>query len=86
MKAIVVGAGTAGLGAVHTLKVEHDHWWYVTGAVSIARQDNPRLFKDYLIYRGTISEAMDPFLWFRILGALVTGKVAALAVYDRPKA
>ncbi|MEN6473573.1 MAG: NAD(P)-binding protein [Syntrophaceae bacterium] len=71
---------------VHNEGVEHDHWQYVTGAVPIGRPDNPRLFQNNLIFCGTISGAMDPFLWFGILGALVTGKVAALAVYDRQQA
>lgn len=66
--------------------VEHDNWQYVSGAVPINSPDNPRLFKNNLIFCGTISGAMDPFLWFGILGALMTGKVAAMAVYDRPKA
>ncbi|MEW6552743.1 MAG: NAD(P)-binding protein [Actinomycetota bacterium] len=63
--------------------VEHDNWDYVSGAVPLASPDNPRLFHNGSIMCGTISGAMDPFFWFGILGALVTGKVAAMAVYDR---
>lgn len=66
--------------------VEHDHWEYVSGAVPLGSSDNPRLFHNGLIMCGTISGAMDPYFWFGILGALVTGKVAAMAVYDRAKA
>ncbi len=66
--------------------VEHDEWQYVSGAVPLASADNPRLFRDGLIMCGTISGAMDPFFWFGILGALVTGKTAAMAVYDRERA
>jgi flavin-dependent dehydrogenase len=66
--------------------VEHREWRYVSGAVPIASPDNPRLFHDGIILAGTISGAMDPFFWFGILGALVTGKTAAMAVYDRAKA
>jgi flavin-dependent dehydrogenase len=66
--------------------VEHDEWQYVSGAVPIARPDNPRLFHNGFIMCGTISGAMDPFFWFGILGALVTGKTAAMAVYDRAQA
>ena len=66
--------------------VEHDSWQYVTGAVPVASPANPRLFQDNLIYCGTISGAMDPVGWFGILGALITGKVAAMAVTDRSKA
>jgi len=35
-----------------------------------------------LILCGTISGFMDPFAWFGIHGGLLSGKVAALAVYD----
>lgn len=67
--------------------VEHrDDWKYISGAVPIARADNPRLFHHGLILGGTISGTMDPFFWFGILGALVSGKVAAMAVYDRSRA
>lgn len=66
--------------------VEHDDWDYISGAVPIASRDNPRLFHDGLIMCGTISGAQDPMFWFGILGALVTGKVAAMAVYDRARA
>jgi flavin-dependent dehydrogenase len=66
--------------------IEHDNWEYVSGAVPLASVDNPRLFWGDHILCGTISGAMDPWFWFGISGALVTGKVAALAVYDRDKA
>jgi hypothetical protein len=66
--------------------LEHDNWTYASGAIPIARTDNPRLFHGGLILAGTISGAMDPFFWFGILGALVTGKTAAMAVYDRASA
>ncbi len=66
--------------------VEHHDWDYISGAVPLASPQNPRLFHHGLILCGTISGAMDPFFWFGILGALVTGKVAAMAVYDRSKA
>ncbi len=66
--------------------VEHDEWIYSGGAVPIARPDNPRLFADDLILAGTLSGMMDPLVWFGILGATVSGKVAALAVTDRDRA
>ncbi|MBU4175289.1 MAG: NAD(P)-binding protein [Actinobacteria bacterium] len=66
--------------------VEHDNWEYVSGAVPIASPDNPRLFWNDAVLCGTISGAQDPMLWFGISGALVTGKVAALAVTDRERA
>lgn len=66
--------------------IEHDNWQYVSGAVPIAAPENPRLFWNTAVLCGTISGAMDPMMWFGISGALVTGKVAALAVSDREKA
>jgi len=66
--------------------VEHKDWKYVSGAVPLASPKNPNLTQDGLIMCGTISGAIDPFFWFGILGALVTGKVAAMAIYDRARA
>jgi flavin-dependent dehydrogenase len=66
--------------------VEHRDWEYVSGAVPIARPDNPRLFRGDLIMCGTISGAMDPLMWFGILGAIISGKIAAIAVTDRARA
>jgi flavin-dependent dehydrogenase len=66
--------------------IEHENWEYVGGAVPLASPDNPRLFWKDAVLCGTISGAMDPMLWFGISGALVTGKVAALAITDRPRA
>lgn len=70
--------------------IEHRDWDYVTGAVPIGSPDNPRLFwngsVNGAILCGTLSGAMDPMMWFGISGALVTGKVAALAVTDPGRA
>jgi hypothetical protein len=66
--------------------VEHREWEYVSGAVPLGSPDNPRLFRGDLIMCGTISGAMDPMMWFGILGAIMTGKIAAMAVVDRQKA
>jgi flavin-dependent dehydrogenase len=62
--------------------VEHDNWDYQLAAVPLATPDNYRLFRDGLIMCGTMSGAIDPFMGFGISGALVTGKVAAMAVSD----
>jgi flavin-dependent dehydrogenase len=66
--------------------IEHDDWQYASGAVPVASPDNPRLIKDGLIYCGTISGMMDPVGWFGILGALISGRIAAMAISDRQKA
>jgi hypothetical protein len=65
---------------------DHEDWEYVSGAVPLAAADNPRLVREGLIMCGTISGAMDPFMGFGISGALVTGKIAAIAVGDREAA
>ena len=66
--------------------LEQVEWEKVSGAVPVARPDNPRLYAGDLILAGTIAGAMDPFGWFGILGALISGKVAALAVTDPRRA
>ncbi len=63
--------------------IEHHDWSYVVGATPIARPDNPRLFWRDAVLAGTMTGSIDPMLGFGISGALVTGKVAAQAVYDR---
>ncbi|MEN6472387.1 MAG: NAD(P)-binding protein [Syntrophaceae bacterium] len=62
--------------------MEHDEWHYAKGCVPIADPGNPRLFHKNMIMCGTISGFMDPFGWFGIVGALTSGKIAALAVTD----
>ena len=66
----------------HHEGLEHQEWQPITGAAPVAAPDNPRLFRRGAIMCGTISGAMDPMLGFGISGALVSGKVAALAVTD----
>ncbi|MBN2026607.1 MAG: NAD(P)-binding protein [Actinobacteria bacterium] len=62
--------------------VDYGEWEYVSGAVPVVEPDSPRLMRNGLIMCGTISGAIDPFMGFGISGALVTGKVAAMAVED----
>ncbi len=62
--------------------VDHDDWEYVGGAVPLAQAGNNKLFRRGLIMCGTMAGAMDPMMGFGISGALVTGKIAALAVSD----
>lgn len=67
--------------------IEHMEWRYlVGGVVPMASPDNPRLFQKGMILCGTISGCMDPFAYFGILGGILSGKVAAMAVYDPGKA
>ncbi|MDY6794396.1 MAG: NAD(P)-binding protein [Actinomycetota bacterium] len=66
--------------------VDHQEWEYISGAVPLAVEDNPRLIRKGLVMCGTISGSMDPFMGFGISGGLVSGKVAAIAVTDRDAA
>lgn len=46
----------------------------------------PKLFHKGLILTGTMAGFVEPALGFGITGALLSGKISAMAVYDRPKA
>ncbi|MCP4717323.1 MAG: NAD(P)-binding protein [Deltaproteobacteria bacterium] len=54
--------------------------------VPTATMFRPRLFLEDKILAGTLAGIMDPTLLFGMLGALVSGKIAATAVSDRKKA
>jgi hypothetical protein len=62
--------------------LEHREWQPISGVAPIGAPDNPRLFWKGAILCGTIAGTMDPLLGFGISGALVSGKVAALAITD----
>lgn len=66
--------------------LEYGNWSYVKGAMPVAKSSNPRLIHDGMIMCGTISGYIDPFGWFGIAGALISGKIAAMAVTDRARA
>ena len=66
--------------------IDDEEWEYVHGVAPVVAPDNPRLMRNGLIMCGTISGCLDPFMGFGISGALVSGKVAAIAVSDREKA
>lgn len=69
-----------------TEKLRFEKWDYFEGCVPICSMKNLRLFHKNMILAGTISGMMDPALLFGIHGALMSGKIAALAVKDREKA
>lgn len=63
-----------------------DEWAAVKiGALPVKEPTNPRLFARNYILAGTLSGTIDPLLLFGVHGALVTGKVAAIAVRDHQK-
>lgn len=47
---------------------------------------NPRLFHGNKILAGTLAGVIDPFLFYGMLGALVSGRIAAMAVDDKAEA
>jgi len=63
-----------------------DSWDYNEGAVPLADFSNLCLAWEDKILAGSITGMMDPFIMFGIHGALLSGKVAALAVTDRERA
>jgi flavin-dependent dehydrogenase len=63
-----------------------DEWTTANiGALPIKQRDNPRLFAKNYILAGSLSGTIDPLLLFGVHGALVTGKVAAVAVRDHQR-
>jgi hypothetical protein len=65
--------------------IEEEDWEYVHGVAPVLLPDNPALVRGGFIMCGTISGCIDPFMGFGISGALVSGKVAAMAVSDRER-
>ncbi len=53
------------------------------GAAPHATSSNPVLFKNNMIVAGTLGGVMEPMLNFGMLGAMISGKIAATAVTDR---
>ncbi|MDD5748985.1 MAG: hypothetical protein PHP64_08090, partial [Actinomycetota bacterium] len=56
------------------------------GACPVGSIRNPRLFHGNKILAGTLSGVIDPFLFFGMLGALVSGRIASTAIVDKEKA
>ncbi|MHB8895425.1 MAG: NAD(P)/FAD-dependent oxidoreductase [Candidatus Geothermincolia bacterium] len=75
---------TRELEATEGIKVAD--WLYGYGPTPTAKFSNPRLFASDKILAGTISGMMEPFVLFGVHGALVSGKIAAMAVEDRAAA
>jgi len=65
---------------------EFDEWKHFTFPVPAATIHNPRLFAGNKILAGTLAGCMESYMFFGMLGALVSGKIAAMAVTDKAKA
>lgn len=68
------------------IELPEPRWRSVVFRVPLGGPQNLRLFHGDKILAGTIAGMMDPFFLFGIHGALVSGKIAALAVQDREQA
>lgn len=66
--------------------LESPDWFYATNYVPVIDPDNPRLFAGDKILAGTIAGMMDPVFLFGINGAVLSGRIAARAVYERDEA
>jgi hypothetical protein len=68
--------------------LDFDDWRIIEDYVGTPTRSlfNPRLFHDRFILTGTLAGVQDPSWVLGVHGALVSGKIAALAVRDRDKA
>ena len=66
--------------------IEFDNWNHFTFPVPAASIHNPRLFAGDKILAGTLAGCMESYMFFGMLGALVSGKIAAIAVTDKARA
>jgi hypothetical protein len=65
--------------------IEFPEWHNLdVGVLPMGSINNPRLFSGRFILAGTLAGAQDPVLLFGVHGALVTGKIAAMAL-SRPE-
>lgn len=65
-----------------TQGLRYSEWLAGYGPTPTVRLSNPRLFAAGKILAGTVSGMMEPFVLFGVHGALVSGKIAAMAVED----
>ncbi|MBK5093422.1 MAG: NAD(P)-binding protein [Actinobacteria bacterium] len=66
--------------------LEFESWEHFTFPVPAASAKNPRLFAGNKILAGTLAGCMESYMFFGMLGALVSGKIAAIAVSDKARA
>jgi flavin-dependent dehydrogenase len=71
---------------METEGLEFDNWELHEGVTPILGPDSLKLFKGNRILTGTISGMIEPSAMYGIHGALIAGKIAALAVTDTEKA
>jgi len=67
-------------------KLECKDWFHCTNWIPVADAKNPRLFAGDKILAGTLAGMMDPMFLFGINGAVLSGRIAARAVYEPDQA
>ncbi|MBN1289073.1 MAG: NAD(P)-binding protein [Actinobacteria bacterium] len=65
---------------------EFPEFLHFTFPVPAASLNNPRLFAGNKIITGSLASCIEPFMFFGLHGAFVSGKIAATAVSDKEKA
>ncbi len=71
---------------IETEGLEFDNWALHRGYIPLLGPDSLKLFKGNHILTGTISGMIEPSAMYGIHGALIAGKIAAMAVTDTEKA
>jgi len=67
--------------------MEFEEWHDLEGlACPVGSIRNPRLFQGDKILAGTLAGVIDPFLFYGMLGALVSGRIAAMAIDNKEEA
>jgi len=71
---------------VEGVELDPEGWNHFTLPLPAARINNPRLFRSNKVLAGSLSGALDPLAFYGLHGALVSGKIASLAVEDKEMA
>jgi len=66
--------------------VSFEVWREFSGAVGVKRHDNARLFAGDKILAGALAGMNDPMFLFGVHAALISGKIAAMAIDNRDEA
>ncbi len=68
---------------VEGVELDPAGWNHFTLPLPAKRPDNPQLFRSNKVLAGSLAGALDPLAFYGLHGALVSGKIAALAVEDK---
>ncbi len=73
------------LSKCEQINIPKKEWVLAPFRIPMGSPKNLRLFYKDKILAGSISGMMDPFFYFGIHGAMISGKIAAITVIDRQK-